>query len=57
MRDEIIDKARFLLTELHLPPAEANTRLKDYFPELELEERARYIRQAGEGDAVNPSHP
>ncbi|MDH6131786.1 hypothetical protein P3T37_001160 [Kitasatospora sp. MAA4] len=46
MKDEIIARARFLLTDLHLPPVEANTRLKDYFPDLELEERARYLREA-----------
>ncbi|GAA2153893.1 hypothetical protein GCM10009760_52130 [Kitasatospora kazusensis] len=48
MRDEIIARAGFLLGDLHLPPPDAQLRLKDYFPDLELEERVRYVREARE---------
>ncbi|MDH6574888.1 hypothetical protein [Kitasatospora sp. MAP5-34] len=48
MRDEIIARAGFLLRDLHLPPVDAQLRLKDYFPDLELEERVRYVREARE---------
>ncbi|GAA2227389.1 MULTISPECIES: hypothetical protein [Kitasatospora] len=46
MHEEIIARAEFLLTELRLSPGEAQTQLRYWFPELELEERARYIRTA-----------
>lgn len=59
MHEEIISRARFLLTELHLPPAEAASRLRHYFPDLELEERARYVRRAAEPppEPVAPVEP
>ncbi|GAA1215537.1 hypothetical protein GCM10009665_01670 [Kitasatospora nipponensis] len=47
MRDEIIARARFLLDDLHLCEAEASRWLQDYFPDLEREERARYLHEAG----------
>ncbi|GAA0694678.1 hypothetical protein GCM10010193_56660 [Kitasatospora atroaurantiaca] len=53
MKEEIIARARFLLTELHLPPVEAGVRLKDYFPDLELEERVRYVQEATEYQGQN----
>jgi hypothetical protein len=46
MHEEILIRARWLLGELQLPPAEALLWLKDYFPDLELEERTRYLAQA-----------
>ncbi|WP_329563964.1 hypothetical protein [Kitasatospora sp. NBC_01266] len=46
--DEILNRAHWLLREVHLSPAEAATRLLDYFPDLEREERARYLREAAE---------
>ncbi|MFF7632024.1 hypothetical protein ACFZB9_02555 [Kitasatospora sp. NPDC008050] len=52
--DEILTRARWLLCEVHLSPAEANTRLLDYFPDLEREERSRYLREAA---AVPVEHP
>ncbi|MDH6118631.1 hypothetical protein ABH930_003576 [Kitasatospora sp. GAS204A] len=52
--DEILDRARWLLREVHLSPAEAATRLLDYFPDLEREERARYLREAAERPAEHP---
>ncbi len=48
MHEEILTRARWLLAELHLPPAEAAAWLKDYFPNLEFEERSRYLREARE---------
>jgi hypothetical protein len=51
MREEILARARWLLGELHLPPAEAMDWLRDYYPELELEERARCLRRAGQPPA------
>ncbi|WP_327069375.1 hypothetical protein OG500_26590 [Kitasatospora sp. NBC_01250] len=44
--DEILARARWLLREVQLSPAEAHTRLLDYFPDLEREERSRYLREA-----------
>ncbi|MGF1429499.1 hypothetical protein [Kitasatospora sp. LaBMicrA B282] len=42
----ILDRARWLLQEVHLTPTEAAGRLLDYFPDLEREERARVLREA-----------
>lgn len=47
MKDDILARARFLLIDLHLPPVEADSWLKDYYPDLEFEERTRYLRAAG----------
>ncbi|GAB2726655.1 hypothetical protein [Kitasatospora kifunensis] len=55
MHDEILTRARWLLRELHLSPAEANTRLLDYFPNLEREERTRYLREAAAVPLESPS--
>ncbi|WP_181442615.1 hypothetical protein [Streptomyces tateyamensis] len=52
MREEILARARWLLEELQLPPAEAMDWLRDYYPELELEERARCLRQAAQPPAA-----
>ncbi|MFI9275126.1 hypothetical protein ACIGXM_31095 [Kitasatospora sp. NPDC052896] len=46
MNEEITARARFLLTELHLSPVEASNRLQAYFPDLEREERTRYLHHA-----------
>ncbi|GAA2743746.1 hypothetical protein [Kitasatospora cinereorecta] len=46
MREDIIARAGFLLTELHLAPDAAQLRLKDYFPDLEREERIRFVEEA-----------
>ncbi len=46
MKEEILARARFLLTDLHLSPPEAATRLAYYFPDLEHEERSRHIHEA-----------
>ncbi|MFG2820221.1 hypothetical protein ACGFX4_12410 [Kitasatospora sp. NPDC048365] len=48
MREDIIARAEFLLTEVRLTPEAAQLRLKDYFPELELEERVRFVHEAAE---------
>ncbi|WP_354640141.1 hypothetical protein [Kitasatospora camelliae] len=47
MHEEIIARAGFLLAELRLSPADAQLRLRDYFPDLEREERIRYVHEAG----------
>ncbi|MFB7663924.1 hypothetical protein ACFC1R_08235 [Kitasatospora sp. NPDC056138] len=46
MHEEIIAKAEFLLTELHLSPVEAQLQLRYWFPDLEREERVRYVQGA-----------
>lgn len=46
MRQEIVDRAKFLLEELHLSAEDAQQRLRIYFPDLELEERIRHVREA-----------
>ncbi|MGK4583438.1 hypothetical protein [Kitasatospora sp. HPMI-4] len=46
MNEEIVAKAEFLLTELHLSPVEAQKQLRYWFPELEREERVRYVHSA-----------
>ncbi|MCX4749309.1 hypothetical protein OG455_28020 [Kitasatospora sp. NBC_01287] len=54
MHDEILSRARWLLREVHLTPTEAAVRLLDYFPDLEREERARYLREAAERPLDHP---
>ncbi|MFE0461493.1 hypothetical protein ACFW1A_19815 [Kitasatospora sp. NPDC058965] len=56
MHEDILLRARWLLGELQLPPAEALVWLKDYYPDLELEERARYLDRA-RGQLRGPSAP
>ncbi|WP_371496888.1 hypothetical protein OG871_12875 [Kitasatospora sp. NBC_00374] len=53
MHEDIVARAGFLLRELRLTPEEAQQRLADWFPELEREERIRYVREArlSAGDA------
>ncbi|MER5864405.1 hypothetical protein [Kitasatospora sp. NPDC002040] len=46
MQNEIIAKARFLLTELHLSPEHTVARLKDYYPGVGLTERIRHVNEA-----------
>lgn len=45
MQNEIIAKARFLLTELHLSPDAAVTRLGEYFPQAPLADRIRHVNE------------
>lgn len=46
MDSQIIHKASFLLHECHESEQTVVERLKDYFPELTLVERERYVAEA-----------
>ncbi|WP_419996673.1 hypothetical protein [Streptomyces boninensis] len=46
MNSAALDKAVFLLRDVHQSPAMAQRALKGYFPELGLVERAHHVRAA-----------
>ena len=46
MDSQIVHKAAFLLHECHEPEQVVVERLKDYFPELTLVERERFVAEA-----------
>lgn len=46
MDSKILHKAAFLLHECHEPEAVVVERLKDYFPDLSLTERERFVSEA-----------
>ena len=54
MDNQIIHQAAFLLHECHEPEQTVVERLKDYFPELTLIERERYVSEAW--DQVHGKH-
>ncbi|MFE9428182.1 hypothetical protein ACFYNO_35090 [Kitasatospora sp. NPDC006697] len=46
MEKQILHKAAFLLHDCHEPEQQVVERLKEYFPELSLVERERYVQEA-----------
>ncbi|NGN66279.1 hypothetical protein G5C51_20555 [Streptomyces sp. A7024] len=46
MNTVVLDKAVFLLRDVHQSPSAAQRALKGYFPELGLIERAQHVRAA-----------
>lgn len=55
MDQSILHKAIFLLRDCHESEQQVVTRLKDYFPDLDLSARERYTSEAM--DLVHGVHP
>ncbi|MDJ0344569.1 hypothetical protein QMK19_15340 [Streptomyces sp. H10-C2] len=55
MDNAILHKAIFLLRDCHESEQQVVSRLKDYFPELDLSARERYTSEAM--DLVHGVHP